>query len=44
MFGLWGTTHDTLIDFFPDVENDTAPVWRRQSYERILESLKASTA
>jgi ribosome biogenesis GTPase len=41
MFGLWGTTPETLIDFFPDVASDTAPDWRRQSYERILESLKA---
>lgn len=39
VFGLWGVTRDSLIDFFPDVENGTAPQWRTESYERILESL-----
>jgi ribosome biogenesis GTPase len=43
-FGLWGVTRDNLEDFFPDLasENppDTAPAWRRQSYQRIAESLK----
>lgn len=39
MFGLWGTTRASLIEYFPDVENNTAPEWRRESYERILESL-----
>lgn len=39
MFGLWGTTRETLSEFFPDVANNTAPEWRRESYERILESL-----
>ena len=39
MFGLWGVTADRLIEFFPDVANDTAPPWRRETYERILASL-----
>jgi len=39
LFGLWGVTRDNLADFFPGVAEGTAPDWRRQSYERILESL-----
>jgi len=39
LFGLWGVTPENLPDFFPDVENGTAPEWRRTSYERILASL-----
>lgn len=39
VFGLWAVTRANLIDFFPDVANDTAPEWRRKSYQRILESL-----
>lgn len=42
VFGLWAMTRDSLIEFFPDVENDTAPSWRRESYARILESLPAN--
>jgi len=38
-FGLWGITADNLIDHFPDLAADTAPAWRRESYERILQSL-----
>jgi len=38
-FGLWGVNRETLIEFFPDVEAGNAPEWRRESYERILESL-----
>src|SRR5205085_52388 len=41
LFGLWGVTCENLIDFFPDVAADTAPAWRRESYERILQSLPA---
>jgi ribosome biogenesis GTPase len=41
LFGLWGVSRDNLIEFFPDVENETAPKWRLQSYQRILESLRA---
>jgi ribosome biogenesis GTPase len=39
-FGLWDVTEDNLIEYFPDIENDTAPEWRRESYQRILESLR----
>jgi ribosome biogenesis GTPase len=41
VFGLWGVTHENLLEQFPDVVADTAPTWRRMSYERIAESLKA---
>ena len=39
LFGLWGVTRDNLPEFFPDVSSGAAPEWRRQSYDRILESL-----
>lgn len=39
LFGLWGVTRENLPEFFPDVSEGAAPAWRRQSYERILESL-----
>jgi ribosome biogenesis GTPase len=39
LFGLWDVTPDNLLRFFPDVEADTAPDWRRDSYERIQASL-----
>ncbi len=39
LFGVWDVTPDALIEFFPDVESDAAPDWRRESYERILSSL-----
>ena len=39
LFGLWGVTRENLIDYFPDVESDSAPRWRRESYERIAASL-----
>jgi len=38
-FGLWNVTRDNLVDHFPDVAAGTAPPWRKESYERILESL-----
>jgi ribosome biogenesis GTPase len=41
LFGLWGVTRENLDEFFPDVAAGTAPEWRRQSYERIRESLPA---
>jgi ribosome biogenesis GTPase len=41
MFGLWGVTRENLLEYFPDVENGAAPEWRRESYERISESLTA---
>jgi ribosome biogenesis GTPase len=39
MFGLHGVTSDTLAEFFPDVEQGTAPPWRMESFERIRDSL-----
>lgn len=39
LFGLWGVTRENLIDYFPDIGSGTAPEWRRQSYERIADSL-----
>jgi ribosome biogenesis GTPase len=39
LFGLWNVTRDSLIEHFPDVEQDTAPEWRVASYQRILASL-----
>jgi ribosome biogenesis GTPase len=41
LFGLWGVTADNLDEFFPDVVGGNAPAWRRESYERIGESLGA---
>ena len=38
-FGLWDVNEDNLIEYFPDIENETAPDWRRESYQKILESL-----
>jgi ribosome biogenesis GTPase len=40
LFGLWGVTRENLDEFFPDVEDDSAPEWRRESYERIAKSLR----
>jgi ribosome biogenesis GTPase len=39
LFGLWGVTRDNLSVYFPDVVNGTAPPWRVESYERIVETL-----
>ena len=39
LFGLWGVTRRRLSEFFPDVAAGTAPQWRKESYERIAESL-----
>jgi len=39
LFGLWGVTRENLSEFFPDIESDTAPQWRQESFERILDSL-----
>jgi hypothetical protein len=39
MFGLWQITAESLLEFFPDVVNKTAPPWRVASYERIAGSL-----
>ncbi len=39
LFGLWGVTRENLGEFFPDLVNDRAPDWRRESYRRIADSL-----
>lgn len=39
LFGLWGVTRQNLPEYFPDVAADTAPPWRRESFQRILDSL-----
>jgi ribosome biogenesis GTPase len=39
LFGLWNVTRENLLEHFPDVEAETAPEWRVESYERILTSL-----
>jgi ribosome biogenesis GTPase len=39
LFGLWGVTRENLPEFFPDVAAETAPQWRRESFQRILDSL-----
>jgi ribosome biogenesis GTPase len=39
LFGLVGVTRERLLELFPDVAGGNAPPWRRESYERISESL-----
>jgi ribosome biogenesis GTPase len=39
LFGLWNVTRENLPDFFPDIQSETAPQWRQESYQRILDSL-----
>jgi ribosome biogenesis GTPase len=39
LFGLWNVTRENLLEFFPDIAADTAPQWRRDSFERIESSL-----
>jgi ribosome biogenesis GTPase len=39
LFGLWGVTRDNLKEYFPDVADGSAPGWRKESFERVLESL-----
>jgi ribosome biogenesis GTPase len=38
-FGLWGVTRDNLEQFFPDIAAGTAPDWRKESYDRIIETM-----
>jgi ribosome biogenesis GTPase len=40
VFGLWDVTADDLEEYFSDIADDSAPAWRRASFERIAESLK----
>ena len=42
LFGLWQVTPASLLEHFPDVEAQTAPPWRVESYQRILDSLGKS--
>jgi len=42
LFGLWKLTKQSLPLYFADVTAGTAPQWRIESYERILESLPES--
>lgn len=43
VFGLWGVTHENLLEFFPDLESGTAPPWRRESYDRIAASIAGAS-
>lgn len=38
-FGLWNITRENLADYYSDVTGGTAPPWRVESYQQILESL-----
>lgn len=38
-FGLWQISADNLLEHFPDVGDGSAPPWRLESYQRILDSL-----
>ncbi len=39
LFGLWNVDEASLESFFPDVANETAPPWRVESYQRIVDSM-----
>jgi ribosome biogenesis GTPase len=39
LFGLWNLSRKNLATYFPDIENQSAPQWRLESYQRILDSL-----
>ena len=39
MFGLWDVTAANVDEFFPDITAGTAPEWRVDSRQRILDSL-----
>jgi ribosome biogenesis GTPase len=41
LFGLWDVTGENLLEYFPDVADESAPDWRKESYHRILDSLPA---
>lgn len=37
-FGLWGITAENLMDFYPDVRDETAPRWRIQNYQSLIDA------
>ena len=39
LFGLWNVTRDNVDEFFPDIVAQTAPEWRVDSYQRIVDSI-----
>jgi ribosome biogenesis GTPase len=39
LFGLWNVDEESIASFFPDVVNETAPDWRVESYQRIVDSM-----
>jgi ribosome biogenesis GTPase / thiamine phosphate phosphatase len=39
LFGLAGVSREKLLECFPDVAAGNAPPWRRESYQRIADSL-----
>lgn len=39
LFGLWNVTKENLRDFFPDLQDESAPEWRQDSFSRIESSL-----
>jgi ribosome biogenesis GTPase len=39
LFGLWDMTRERLTEYFPDIAAGTAPDWRKESYQRLAESL-----
>ncbi len=43
LFGLWNTTAQTIDDHFPDITAGTAPAWRVESRDRIVQSLRRET-
>jgi len=40
LFGLWGVTAENLLDYFPDVKDESAPQWRIDSFQRIQASIR----
>jgi ribosome biogenesis GTPase len=39
MFGLWNVTRENLREYFHDIVDHNAPLWRQDSFERIRDSL-----
>jgi ribosome biogenesis GTPase len=34
-FGLWGITPENLSNYYPDIDDGTAPRWRIQNYQAL---------